>query len=72
MAACNSWGYFTLAGSSAFSETGKFLILLGMAGVGLNSSLAALKSVGYKPLLVGCIGAIILAAVSAAAIILIL
>ncbi len=64
MAFFNTRGYFTKAGIAAFSETGKFLILLGMAGVGLNTNLAAFKAVGFKPLLAGLIGAIILAAIS--------
>ncbi|MFO0813230.1 MAG: putative sulfate exporter family transporter [Gemmatales bacterium] len=45
---------------------GKFLILVGMAGVGLNTDLGSLRRVGWMPLVVGMIGAAIVAAVSAA------
>ena len=68
----NTRGYFTKAGIAAFSETGKFFILLGMVGVGLSTQLSAFKSVGFKPLLVGLIGAIVLAAISAAMIFILL
>jgi uncharacterized integral membrane protein (TIGR00698 family) len=44
---------------------GKFLILLGMAGVGLNTDLSALKRVGLMPLAIGIVGAVIVAVVSA-------
>lgn len=44
---------------------GKFLILLGMAGVGLNTDLGSLRRVGMMPLVIGLIGAGIVAAVSA-------
>ncbi len=43
---------------------GRFLILLGMAGVGLNTDLSSLKKVGLKPLGIGLLGAIIVAGVS--------
>lgn len=43
---------------------GKFLILLGMAGVGLNTDLSSLRRVGLMPLLIGLIGAGIVAVVS--------
>jgi len=44
---------------------GKFLILLGMAGVGLNTDLGSLRRVGMMPLIIGLIGAAIVASVSA-------
>lgn len=44
---------------------GKFLILLGMAGVGLNTDLSSLRRVGLMPLGIGVLGALIVAAVSA-------
>ncbi|HMO35335.1 MAG TPA: putative sulfate exporter family transporter [Gemmatales bacterium] len=49
--------------------SGKFLILLGMAGVGLNTDLISLRRVGWMPLIIGMIGAIIVAAVAAGIII---
>lgn len=44
---------------------GKFLILLGMAGVGLNTDLSSLRRVGFMPLVIGLFGAAIVAGVSA-------
>lgn len=66
VAAMSYAGFFTKAGTDAFTETGKFLILLGMAGVGCNTDLGAFRSVGYKPLVVGLIGSIIVAIASSA------
>lgn len=43
---------------------GKFLIILGMAGVGLSTDLGALRRVGLAPLFVGLAGALIVAAIS--------
>lgn len=65
MAACNSNGLFSARVSSNLTESGKFLILLGMAGVGLSTNFRAFKAAGTKPLIVGLIGSIIVAAVSA-------
>lgn len=64
MAALNSWGLLSGTAVTSFTETGKFLILLGMAGVGLNTNFAAFRSVGLKPLVVGLVGSLIVAAVS--------
>lgn len=44
---------------------GKFLIIVGMAGVGLNTDLSSLRKVGVMPLIVGMAGAAIVAGVSA-------
>ncbi|MBN8549434.1 MAG: putative sulfate exporter family transporter [Deltaproteobacteria bacterium] len=65
MAGCNSQGLFSATLVEQLSSAGKFLILLGMAGVGLNTNFAAFKTVGLKPLLVGFLGAVIVAVVSA-------
>lgn len=65
MALCHTKGYFTPQGVAAFTEIGKFLVLLGMVGVGLNTVLEAFKQVGWAPLLVGLLGSVILAAQSA-------
>ncbi|MFT3878972.1 MAG: putative sulfate exporter family transporter [Gemmatales bacterium] len=59
-------GYVSEAVFKSYLEpTGKFLILLGMAGVGLNTDLGSLRRVGLTPLGVGLVGALIVAAVSA-------
>jgi len=44
---------------------GKFLILIGMAGVGANTRLNAFKKLGFTPLLAGLFGSIIVAMTSA-------
>jgi len=72
LAWCSTQGYFTKTGIDGFTEAGKFLVLLGMAAVGLTTSVASFKAVGSKPLIVGLISSIVLAGVSAAAIALIL
>jgi uncharacterized membrane protein YadS len=45
-------------------EASKFLILMALTGVGLNTNLASLRRIGLKPLLVGTLVAVILALVS--------
>jgi uncharacterized integral membrane protein (TIGR00698 family) len=65
MAGLNTSGYFTPEGVKGFKTAGKFLILLGMAGIGLNTRLGAFKTVGYKPLFVGLIGSAVVAGSSA-------
>lgn len=47
-------------------ELSKFLILMALTGVGLNTSLASLRRLGLKPLLVGTSVALLLAALSLA------
>jgi uncharacterized integral membrane protein (TIGR00698 family) len=59
-------GFVSEKFNKAYLEpVGKFLILLGMAGVGLNTDLSSLKKVGVMPLVIGVTGAVIVAAVSA-------
>lgn len=43
---------------------GKFLILIAMAGIGLNTHLTALRQIGPKPILVGLASSLILAIIS--------
>jgi uncharacterized integral membrane protein (TIGR00698 family) len=73
------FGFFLLAalgnlgllhGSVAawMGAAGKQLLLMGMAGVGLNTNLGALRRIGLRPLVVGLLGSIVVAAVSAGAI----
>jgi uncharacterized integral membrane protein (TIGR00698 family) len=66
MVAMRSYGFFTEVAIDSFTSTGKFLILLGMAGIGLNTRFDAFKGIGGKPLVVGVIGAVILAAATLA------
>lgn len=64
MAFLSSKGYFTKQGIDTFTNAGKFMILIGMAGVGLSTQLSAFKDVGVKPLLIGFLGSVIVAVVS--------
>jgi uncharacterized integral membrane protein (TIGR00698 family) len=64
MAGLNTQGYFSPEGVKAFNTAGKFLILLGLAGIGLNTVFSSFKKVGYKPLIVGFIGAVVVVACS--------
>jgi uncharacterized integral membrane protein (TIGR00698 family) len=45
-------------------ELAKFAILMALAGVGLNTDLASLRKIGFKPLIVGTCVAIVLAVIS--------
>ncbi len=59
MAGLNTAGFFTAKGISNLGATGKFLILLGLAGIGLNTVFSSFKTVGLKPLVVGLLGSVI-------------
>ena len=56
LAGLNIQGYFSLDGVAAFNTAGKFFILLGLAGVGLNTNIKVIKKVGIKPLILGFLG----------------
>ncbi|UCE41560.1 MAG: putative sulfate exporter family transporter [Candidatus Aminicenantes bacterium] len=64
LAGLNTQGYFSPDGVHAFNTAGKFLILLGLAGIGLNTVFSSFKKVGLKPLLIGFIGALFVAGCS--------
>lgn len=64
MAGMNTMGYFSAQGIRVLGQAGKFLVLLGLAGVGLNTVFGAFKSVGIKPLIVGFLGALVVASSS--------
>ena len=66
MAAFSTKGYLSSTGIRAASEAGKFLILLGLAGIGLNTVFSLFKPVGLKPLIVGLLGAAVVAGCSIA------
>lgn len=46
------------------NETGKFLVLIAMAGIGLNTKFIALRKTGPKPFIVGLIASVFLAIIS--------
>ncbi len=64
MAGLNTQGYFSPEGVNAFNTAGRFLILLGLAGIGLNTVFGSFKKVGIKPLIIGLIGAVFVAGCS--------
>jgi uncharacterized integral membrane protein (TIGR00698 family) len=64
LAVLNTLGYFSAEGINAFNTGGKFLILLGLAGIGLNTVFSSFKKVGLKPLLVGFLGSMVVAGCS--------
>lgn len=64
MAGFNTMGYFSVKGIEIFSSVGKFLILFGLAGIGLNTVFRSFKKIGAKPLIVGFLGAVVVAGCS--------
>jgi uncharacterized integral membrane protein (TIGR00698 family) len=64
LAGLNTQGYFSAEGIQAFNTAGKFLILLGLAGIGFNTVFSSFKKVGLKPLFIGFIGAMFVAGCS--------
>jgi uncharacterized integral membrane protein (TIGR00698 family) len=61
MAGLNTAGYFSTKGVSGLTWLGRFLIVISMAGIGLNTVFSAFKNVGLKPLVVGLLGALVVA-----------
>jgi uncharacterized membrane protein YadS len=66
MAGLNTAGYFSDKGVGGLTWLGRFLIVVSMAGIGLNTVFSAFKKVGFKPLVVGLLGALVVAACSIA------
>jgi len=64
MAGMNTLGYFTPEGVNVFNYAGRFLILVGLAGIGLNTVFSSFNKVGIKPLIVGLIGSLVVAGCS--------
>jgi uncharacterized integral membrane protein (TIGR00698 family) len=64
MAVCAVQGFFTPEGIAFFKSAGKFLILMGMVGIGFGTDFRAIKRFGIKPLLVGMLGALVVTGVS--------
>ena len=65
MAGCNSLGYFTVNGVAAITKVGKFLLLTGMVGIGLNTDLGQIRRLGIKPLLIGFMSSAVLGGIAA-------
>jgi len=64
MAALGTAGFFTPEGLAHFKKWARFLILMGMAGIGMSTRFASFRGIGIKPFIVGLIGSIIVAVVS--------
>jgi len=64
MAVCAVKGFFSPEGIIFFKATGKFLILMGMVGIGFGTNFRDIKRLGAKPLIVGIAGAIVVTGVS--------
>jgi len=64
IAALKLLNVFTPQGIVYFLETGKFLILMGMVGIGFGTDFRDIKKLGIKPLAVGLSGAAVVALVS--------
>jgi len=64
LAGLNTAGYFTAKGIAGLTWLGRFLIVIAMAGIGLNTAFGAFKTVGFKPLIIGFLGALVVAATS--------
>jgi len=57
-------GFFTPEGVAFFGKAGKFLILMGMVGIGFGTDFIHIKRLGLKPLIIGIIGTVIVSVVS--------
>jgi len=64
MAVCAVQGFFTPEGITFFKSTGKFLILMGMVGIGFGTDFRDIKRYGFKPLVIGVLGALVVTSVS--------
>ena len=64
MAVCAVQGFFSPEGISFFKTTGKFLILMGMIGIGFSTDFSHIRQYGLKPLLVGILGAVVVTCIS--------
>jgi len=61
MAFLRGFGFFSPVGIKNFTLTGKFLILVGMCGIGLNTDLKKMSKLGWKPFLAGFIASALVA-----------
>jgi uncharacterized membrane protein YadS len=57
-------GFFTAEGITFFKTAGKFLILMGMVGIGFGTDFRQVRQFGVKPLVVGIVGAIVVTGIS--------
>jgi len=64
MALLRGFGFFSPSGIRYFTAGGKFLILMGLAGIGLNTDFKKMIKIGVKPLVAGFIASAIVAVTS--------
>lgn len=64
MSLLNTMGLFTPEGVKFFSHTGKFMITIAMATIGLNTNIKEVRNSGIKPILLGLLLWIILSVTS--------
>ncbi|MBN2244646.1 MAG: putative sulfate exporter family transporter [Candidatus Aminicenantes bacterium] len=64
MAVCAVKGFFSPEGVSFFKAAGKYLILMGMVGIGFGTNFRDIKRLGFKPLIIGLAGAVVVTGVS--------
>ncbi len=62
----NTQGYIEPDLAEQSSTVGKFLVNVGMAAVGMGTSLASIRQAGLKPLVIGLLGTLVVGAVSIA------
>ncbi len=60
----NTLGLFGTWGAHSLSALGQFLIVVALAGVGLSADLRAMARTGFRPILVGLLGWLCVAALS--------
>ena len=66
MAFLRGFGFFSPLGVHRFTVAGKFLILMGMAGIGLNTDFKKMIKIGARPFIAGFIASVIVAIISLA------
>jgi uncharacterized integral membrane protein (TIGR00698 family) len=64
MAICAVNGFFTPEGVAFFKKAGKFLILMGMVGIGFGTNFKDIRRFGLRPLVTGIVGAVFVTAIS--------
>jgi uncharacterized integral membrane protein (TIGR00698 family) len=64
MAGLNTAGYFSAKGIGGLSWLGRSLIVIAMAGIGLGTVFSVFRKIGLKPLVVGLLGAVVVATCS--------
>ena len=64
MAVMKLAGFFTPEGITFFIKVGKFLILMGMVGIGFGTDFRKLRGLGWRPMLVGILGTLVVTFIS--------